>query len=268
MHAEPAGLAHTFSRAFSLCIESGLLGFGPLLALCLAISILSRSTRRSLVGLLGRRGYLICFGFIATSVHELSHAAFCLFFGHKVTAISLFSPDEKTGRLGYVRHTYNPANPWSVTGNLFIAVAPALVCGLLLAGLGAFLFPAGASFSPAPGEPVWRVMLLRLNDLFHQVLVQGDPLSWKPWAFGYALLAIGSGAGLSAADMKESLAGLVAFLVLLFLANLAATVLDLPGELLFQPRRILAYTYAALFFSTALQLLLALFLGGLRRIWS
>lgn len=267
MPAEATGLAHAFSRAFSLCLESGLLGFAPLLALCLAVSFLSRSIRKSMMNLLGRRVYLAAFGWIATSVHELSHALFCFPFGHKITAISLFSPDEKSGRLGYVQHSYNPPNPWHVLGNLFIAIAPALVCGLALAGLAAALFPAGAAFSPSGGEAVWQMALLRLKELSRQVLIEQKALSWKPWVFGYALLALGSGAGLSAADLKESISGLFAFILVLFVGSLAATVLDLPGELLYWPRRILAGAYAALAFSAALQLLLALFLGGLRKIW-
>ncbi|MEW5734817.1 MAG: hypothetical protein AB1921_08175 [Thermodesulfobacteriota bacterium] len=268
MHAEPAALSHAFSRAFSLCIEASLLGFGPLLALCLAVSILSRSTRKSMMRLLGRRGYLVCFGWIGVSLHELSHALFCLPFGHKITAISLFSPDAKTGRLGYVQHSYNPENPWSAAGNLFIAVAPALVCGLILSGLAAILFPAGEQLASSAAEPVWRLSILRVNDLFHQVMVRGDALSWKPWVFGYALLAVGSGAGLSAADLRESLTGLMAFLCLVFLVSLAAVVLNLPGELLYWPRRILAYAYAALAFSVAAQAIVALFLAGMRKIWS
>jgi hypothetical protein len=60
---------------------------------------------------------------LGTPIHELSHAAICLLFGHKIQRLVLFNPDSR-GTLGYVNHAYNNRNVWQVMGNFLIAIAP------------------------------------------------------------------------------------------------------------------------------------------------
>ena len=56
--------------------------FGWLIALC----------NKVFYSNFGRYGHIVCYitGFIGTPIHELSHALFCLIFGHKILEIKLF----------------------------------------------------------------------------------------------------------------------------------------------------------------------------------
>jgi hypothetical protein len=83
-------------------------------------------------------------GWIGTPIHELSHAFFCVIFGHKIEKISLFSPEPETGVLGYVFHSYNPESLFQRVGCLFIGFAPLAGNGLLAYFLWDEFFVSGA----------------------------------------------------------------------------------------------------------------------------
>ena len=85
----------------------------------------NRSTSVSLMRTMGRKGVFVT-AWLGTPVHELAHAAMCVVFGHRVTELKLFSPDEQTGTLGYCKHSYNKKNPYHVIGNFFIGIAPVI----------------------------------------------------------------------------------------------------------------------------------------------
>ena len=75
-------------------------------------------------------------------VHELSHAFFCLLFGHKIKKIVFFAHDGFT-TLGYVTHSYNNQSPWQVIGNFVIAIAPVLGGIFFIYWLTVLLLPSG-----------------------------------------------------------------------------------------------------------------------------
>jgi len=85
----------------------------------------NRKTSQSLMRTMGRKGIFVT-AWLGTPVHELAHAAMCVVFGHRVTELKLFHPDERTGTLGYCNHAFNKKNPYHVIGNFFIGIAPVI----------------------------------------------------------------------------------------------------------------------------------------------
>lgn len=92
----------------------------------------------------GGRGVCLATGVIGTPIHELSHAAMCLVFFHRIEEIKLFQVNDENGVLGYVNHSYKKRNFYQVIGNYFIGVAPIMVGALVLYLLFNALLPNSA----------------------------------------------------------------------------------------------------------------------------
>ncbi len=195
-------------------IFGSILLFGYLIALC----------NRRFYANFGSHSRTVCYvtGFIGTPVHELSHALFCLIFGHRIREIKLFQVGAADGTLGYVTHTYNRKNLYQRIGNFFIGVAPILVISAILFALAWLLMPSmvgqmtasirGMSLADGVGGVLSR--LLRAMGAFFSYAV-----SWQWWVF------IGLGAflalhmTLSGADIKGALGGLAFVLIVLLAAD-------------------------------------------------
>ncbi|MBU3190034.1 hypothetical protein [Clostridium bowmanii] len=61
---------------------------------------------------------------IGVPLHEMSHAIFCIIFGHKIKKIVFLQKRDENGILGYVSHAYNPNSVYQQAGNFFIGIAP------------------------------------------------------------------------------------------------------------------------------------------------
>jgi hypothetical protein len=232
---------------------------GPLAAVAVGLRLVERALSARLLSRLGWAGVWLT-GWLGVPVHEASHAAACVLFGHRLRRVRLFAPDRRTGRLGGVEHGYDPRNPWQQLGRFFIGVAP------LVGGAGAlwlltwWLGPAGVDLAPlaAPGEPGALVVaagrralavLASLTD--PEVLGRGTT-----WLYLYLCLCIGTHISPSRPDLAGGWPGFVLLCVLVLLANLA--VLWAGGSAL--PGERLALSFAAPVF---VLLFVALVLGGL-----
>ncbi|MFZ4582355.1 MAG: hypothetical protein ACOYM7_06855, partial [Paludibacter sp.] len=100
-------------------------------------------TRNMFAKSFGQRSEIFITAWIGTPIHELGHAFFCLVFRHKITKMSLFSPNSKDGTLGYVEHGYDRTNIYHLVGHFFIGAGPIFFGSAVILGLLYFLLPDG-----------------------------------------------------------------------------------------------------------------------------
>ncbi len=123
------------------------------------LDLVNRRVGACLLRRFGGRVYLAATA-LSTGIHEMSHAIMCLLFFHRIERMALFSPDPATGRLGYVRHSWDAGSTYQKAGNFFIGVAP-MIAGiplLLLSGAGCgirFDFNRGVQVALSGGTAHW-----------------------------------------------------------------------------------------------------------------
>lgn len=238
-------LAQYLLQVVSVTLLQIVVLLGPLLLASLASHLISRRVESLLVALVSPKLYLYTLGWLGTPVHELGHALMCKLFGHRVDEVKLFQPDSATGHIGFVRHSYNRRNLYHRVGNLFIALGPVILGGLLVLLLGRGLvgrwFHSGKSaladidnlWQVLPALASWLWILTKGLWAFAASLDFGNALTWL---FLYLALAIGTHANLSPADLKTARSGMVVFVVGLTAVNLLLVfVLDNPAALLATP---------------------------------
>lgn len=226
-------LVSYFSKVIYVTIAQLFTILGPALLLALIMNYVSGFVERHAISLMGRGWYLGLFGWLGTTVHELSHAFFCLVFGHAIIEMKLFAPDPATGILGYVNHSYNPKSTYQVLGNFFIGISP-LIFGTVIIGLLGYLLLGLTFFNIASDFKVtssdlsswyafWQLigsLGYSSKDFIIAVFSWRNLSSWQLYAFTYLSFAIGSSITLSPADMKGALKGFVVILVALLVFNL------------------------------------------------
>ncbi len=157
---------------------------------------------------------------IGTPVHECGHALMCLLFGHKITAIKLWSPG-KDGTYGYVEHRYNRKNLWARLGNLFIGLGP-IFSGLSVTVLVLWLcYPAqweeylASTGALMGGTPGIRDILSSLLSLI-LAIPRAFAADWLRALVGLPIiLSVSLHVSLSWPDIKGSLSALPLYLFLL-----------------------------------------------------
>jgi len=196
--------------------------FGFLIALC----------NRRFYSNFGSKSMFVCYatGFIGTPVHELSHALFCLIFGHKITEIKLFQINSDDGTLGYVNHSYNPKNIYQKVGNFFIGIAPIIVISALLYLFAYLIMPStlsdismlakSISFNKGAGE---------FFNMVYQILYTffSAATTWQWWVFVIVGMFFALHMTLSGPDIKVALSGLLFVLPFLLIVDV---ILGLVGE--------------------------------------
>lgn len=208
-------------------VSEGLLLFGGVFALAVALWFVSQSVRGCGSGLLGRAYYyLVAPGVVC---HETGHALGCILTGTKIVEFVPFRPERDS--LGYVSHESRPG-VWPRIAQFFISTGPVwfgcaviLLLSRLLAGPD--FLPSFDALAPRPGEPssvhlkgVWRGAVWMLRTVF-------APWRWTTPAFPvflYLVFCIASEITLSPPDLKGMWRGLAAIAALLLVLNLVPVV--------------------------------------------
>jgi hypothetical protein len=193
--------------------------FLPFFILGFLLHQIERGLSQSLQSIMGRKAILFT-GWIGTPVHEFSHLILCPVFYHQVKEVKFFTFDEKSGTLGYVRHSYNPKSFYQVIGNFFIGVAPLFGGALCLWGLSIFLLPETGIQSlfqqnpiASPGD-LFEAISSIFSGLWEAVFDRSVNGNWKFWVFVYLSLCVGSHLAPSKADFDGGTKGFFCFLFL------------------------------------------------------
>lgn len=218
--------AATGAQLFTLC--------APILILAFVMNVVAGFVERRAYSFLGQRLYLVLFGWLGTSVHELGHAAFCVIFRHKIVEMKLFHPNHHGGTLGYVKHSFNPRNPYHVVGNFFIGIGPLIMGTVVIYTTSHYLLGAGifgalkpvaidaASFTTmASVKTMLGAIWAGVGTLLSAVFTWENLGSWQLWVFLYITFTVGSSMTLSKPDLHVAGYGLGAFVGLLWMFNMA-----------------------------------------------
>lgn len=198
--------------------------FGSVFFFSFVLYGMQRVNKHLLVSNFGFRS-LYSTAFIGTPIHELGHALLAVLFRHSVTNVKLFSPDPKTGVLGYVEHSYQNT-AYQIIGCFFIGVAPLI--------FGAFcIYLANDIFFPRINNVFLSVdtslMEGRASEVMTSIalfkMVSYDSLSSIGLALSdasiidalwlYFVIAVSVHMGPSTADLRGAMPGIVALSVLI-----------------------------------------------------
>jgi hypothetical protein len=197
----------------------------------LMIQFVSQLTFKSLGNAFGPGGTYVV-AWLGTPVHEIGHALFCLIFLHKIKDIQFFKPDENTGTLGYVYHTWNPKNPWMVMGNFFIGIGPMVLGSAVLFTLFYFLLPDSAGIWSSIGDNIKSLgngasitdYLAAFKDsafiILGHIFNWSNLGLWQFWVFLYLAVCVASNIRLSWADIKGSFSAIGCVILPFMIASL------------------------------------------------
>lgn len=158
---------------------------------------------------------------LGTPFHELGHWLLAKLFRHRISRMAIFQPNEKTGELGQVCHTFNPASLYQKIGNFFIGAAPLIFGSTVLALLAYFLLPNGKQtflLLLATGHSPTSI-LASLPKILANFFAPEHIQTWPFWLFLYLSFAIASHLAPSKADRRGMWAGLGWIILLLALIN-------------------------------------------------
>ena len=206
---------------------------GPLILLSIIMHFVSRGVEKNSIELLGRRTYLILFGCIGISVHEIGHAIFAVIFGHRINKIRLFTINTEDGTMGYVDHSFNPKNIYHQIGNFFIGIGPILLGSFLLFLISLLVFDinifkfnlltfneldfASLNSIKISFISVWESLVNYLISIWSAE----KSTCWKVTLLAYALFSIGSSMTLSKSDVLSAWKGFLIIILLFFIFNLS-----------------------------------------------
>jgi hypothetical protein len=158
---------------------------------------------------------------IGTPIHELGHAFFAKIFRHKINHISLFQPNETTGGLGHVEHSYKKYSLYQRIGNFFIGAAPMIWGSFFLVIMLYFLVPNGKEiFVPLTTEPgSFLVFITSLKQTFLNLFALENISTWNFWLFLYMSFCVASHIAPSKQDRRGMWKGFRWIVLILIIIN-------------------------------------------------
>jgi len=241
------GILHTILtylwNALMMSLQQIFILIGPGLILAFLLNYVAVFVEKRAYGFMGQGVYLTFFGGIGTIIHELGHAFFCIVFRHEIIDMELFSPNPKSGSLGYVKHSYNPDSNYQVIGNFFIGIGPILFGSTVIYFCSKYLVGENL-FSSLGSLPVksfttgyWDYFLeitkyiyLSVKSLTFQLFTVENLSNWKTYLFLYLVFCIGSSITLSPPDIKSAFLGFASIVGTLFFINVV-TMWTFPNQL-------------------------------------
>ncbi|SFG21870.1 hypothetical protein [Sporolactobacillus nakayamae] len=209
------------------------------------LGVLERQANGRVIHLFGMKG-IYGTAWLGTPIHELSHAAMCLFFRHRVTEIKLLQAVDSGGTMGYVRHAYNPNSFYQRIGNLFIGIAPLIGGSLVIAAAAKWMLPnvSGTFFDYVSGAPrlfsffdlpSWLALNKAVIAVFRSLFAFENLTNPYFWLFLVIAVCVSSRMSLSREDIRGAWSGAGALLVFLLLVNALSALLDptLRGQMMY-----------------------------------
>jgi hypothetical protein len=207
---------------------------GPGLILALLMNGLTSFVRRQTCLVMGVPLYLLLFGWLGVVVHELSHALFCVLFGHEIVEIKFFNFDADGSCSGHVIDRYDGENLYQIIGTFFVGVAPIIVGSLVIYGAHRYLLGSETASSmqlatihsgafsslEAFGELLRRIGVSAVS-VFSSLFTGENFADWRFYVFLYIAFSVGSAITLSLADIRGAAKGFFTFVILVFLFNLS-----------------------------------------------
>jgi hypothetical protein len=206
--------------------------FAPAITLLVLNHIASTKIERIVTVSIGKRIYLLLFGWFGTFFHESAHAIACLIFRHKIKEIKFFSFDPEVDTLGYVNHSYNPKSFYQELGNFFIGIAP-VISGIFLIYISMFIF---LDINVANSTHIFTDITMIIEHSFSfdaigkvitdfkdffALIYSKRQLGIPFYIFLYITFSISSGMNLSGTDIKSAWVGGALLLILMFIVNIA-----------------------------------------------
>ncbi|NOY70574.1 MAG: hypothetical protein GXP53_13995 [Deltaproteobacteria bacterium] len=240
--------------------------FGPLFFFAWLMQKTAGFFERIVCMTLGVRGYMLLFGWLGASVHELSHAAVALLFGHKINRLKLFTLAPDTGKVGAVRHSYDRNSMFQRAGNFFIGVAPVFIGAAVIYCAAMILVPQ--ILAGSIGRPVGiDAVIAAWSGVLHGFIRYSQWSGWRVYLFLYLAFCIGSAMRLSRADLKGAWWGAVILPALVLGVNILEISMFSGPVITGAVSGFMAFACNIMVFAMAVNLLMALPIFILSRIF-
>src|SRR3989339_963658 len=195
--------------------------FGIFFILGFILSKLQEKTHKIYQQSIGWKGILWT-AWIGTPFHEFGHYFFAKLFRHKIIKVKIFDPNQETGELGRVDHTFSGISLYQRIGNFFIGSAPMIFGSAVLALLAYLFLPDGKELlNSLLGRNTISDFFINISSDFYNSFFNISALkTWNYWLFLYLSFCIASHLAPSKADRRGMWGGFLYIVLILILLNI------------------------------------------------